>query len=132
MIRPIDVEPLTKDTLVLLETDFPNQCDATPNVLITDPAQWVLVNKFCFFSGLPIAEGEMHYKVRESIADRYGEEINLSHEVMEAVNGDSAEILRLPNLKTFRYLRKHYHQQSAKLPDTCFQRQAWEMVRPEV
>ena len=63
MIRPIDVETLTKDTLVLLETDFPNQCDATPSVLITDPAQWVLVNKFCFFSGGPInTEEDVYYQ----------------------------------------------------------------------
>lgn len=63
MIRPIDVEPLTKDTLVLLETDFPNQCDAAPGVLITDPAQWVLVNKFCFFSGGPInTEEDVYYQ----------------------------------------------------------------------
>lgn len=110
---------------------YPTQFETLP-VQVRSPPCWNLYVKFCFFSGLPIAEGEMHYKVRESIADRYGEEINLSHEVMEAVNGDSAEILRLPNLKTFRYLRKHYHQQSAKLPETCFQRQAWEMVRPEV
>jgi len=110
---------------------YPTQFETLP-VQVCSPPCWNLYVKFCFFSGLPIAEGEMHYKVRETIADRYGEEINLSHEVMEAVNGDSAEILRLPNLKTFRYLRKHYHQQSAKLPDTCFQRQAWELVRPEV
>ncbi len=63
MIRPIDVEPLTKDTLVLLETDFPNQCDAAPGVLITDPTQWVLVNKFCFFSGGPInTEEDVYYQ----------------------------------------------------------------------
>ena len=74
----------------------------------------------------------MHYKVRDDLADQYGEEIILSHEVMEAVNGDSAEILRLPNLKTFRYLRKHYNQQSGKLPETIFLRTAWEMVRPEI
>lgn len=63
MIRPIDVEPLTKDTLVLLETDFPNQCDATPSVLIREPAQWVLVNKFCFYSGGPInTEEDVYYQ----------------------------------------------------------------------
>ncbi|KAL3924633.1 MAG: hypothetical protein SGARI_005995, partial [Bacillariaceae sp.] len=63
MIRPSDVEPLTKDTLVLLETDFPNQCDATPSVLIRDPEQWVLVNKFCFFSGGPInTEEDVYYQ----------------------------------------------------------------------
>ena len=69
----------------------------------------------------------------QKVADIFGEEVILSHEVMEAVNGkDSAEILRLPNLKTFSYLRRHYTQQSAKLPDQVFERQAWEMIRPEV
>jgi hypothetical protein len=63
MVRPIDVEPLTKDTLVLLETDFPTQCDATPSILIRDPEQWVLVNKFCFFSGGPInTEEDVYYQ----------------------------------------------------------------------
>ena len=63
MIRPIDVEPLTKDTLVLLETEYPNQCDATPSVLIRDPVQWVLVNNFCFFSGGPInTEEDVYYQ----------------------------------------------------------------------
>lgn len=110
---------------------YPAQFETLP-IQVRSPHCWKLYVKFCFFSGLPIAEGEMHFKVRDEIADQYGEEVILSHEVMEAVNGDSAEILRLPNLKTFRYLRKHYQQQSAKLPDSCFQRQAWEMVRPEV
>mmetsp|Transcript_14157 Transcript_14157/g.34082 ORF Transcript_14157/g.34082 Transcript_14157/m.34082 type:complete len:908 (+) Transcript_14157:498-3221(+) len=63
MVRPIDVEPLTRDTLVLLETDFPTQCDATPKVLVREPEQWVLVNKFCFFSGGPInAEEDVYYQ----------------------------------------------------------------------
>mmetsp|Transcript_34567 Transcript_34567/g.81494 ORF Transcript_34567/g.81494 Transcript_34567/m.81494 type:complete len:629 (+) Transcript_34567:74-1960(+) len=120
-----------QDLLDEMAIRYPTQFETLP-VQVRSPSCWSLYVKFCFFSGLPIAEGEMHYKVRDNIADRYGEEIILSHEVMEAVNGESAEILRLPNLKTFRYLRKHYHQQSAKLPDNCFQRQAWEMVRPEV
>lgn len=121
----------TQDLLDEMAERYPAQFETLP-VQVRSPHCWKLYVKFCFFSGLPIAEGEMHYKVRDSLANQYGEEIILSHEVMEAVNGDSAEILRLPNLKTFRYLRKHYHQQSAKLPDSCFQRQAWEMVRPEV
>lgn len=63
MVRPSDVEPLTKDTLVLLETDYPTQCDATPSVLIRDPEHWVLVNKFCFFSGGPInTEEDVYYQ----------------------------------------------------------------------
>eukprot|EP00539_Tryblionella_compressa_P000940 CAMPEP_0178738578 /NCGR_PEP_ID=MMETSP0744-20121128/3591_1 /TAXON_ID=913974 /ORGANISM="Nitzschia punctata, Strain CCMP561" /LENGTH=628 /DNA_ID=CAMNT_0020391213 /DNA_START=40 /DNA_END=1926 /DNA_ORIENTATION=- len=121
----------TQDLLDDMASRYPAQFETLP-VQVRSPHCWKLYVKFCFFSGLPIAEGEMHYKVRDSVANQYGEEIILSHEVMEAVNGESAEILRLPNLKTFRYLKKHYHQQSAKLPDSCFQRQAWEMVRPEV
>lgn len=63
MVRPLDVEPLTKDTLVLLETDFPSQCDATPQALIQDPDAWTLVNKFCFFSGGPInTEEDVFYQ----------------------------------------------------------------------
>lgn len=111
---------------------FPEQFETLP-VQVRSPHCWRLYVKFCFFSGLPIAEGELHYKVRDDVADVFGEEVILSHEVMEAVNGhDSAEILRLPNLKTFQYLQKHYNQQSAKLPEEVFLRKAWEMVRPEV
>lgn len=63
MIRPIDVEPLTRDTLVLLETDYPTQCDAAPPELIEDPNQWTLVDKFCFFSGGPInTEEDVYYE----------------------------------------------------------------------
>eukprot|EP00934_Nitzschia_sp_Nitz4_P002055 Nitzschia sp. Nitz4//scaffold95_size97785//40770//43490//NITZ4_004665-RA/size97785-augustus-gene-0.98-mRNA-1//1//CDS//3329560466//2055//frame0 len=63
MARPLDVDPLTKDTLVLLETDYPTQCDAAPSVLIKDPKQWTLVNKFCFFSGGPInTEEDVYYQ----------------------------------------------------------------------
>jgi hypothetical protein len=61
MVRPIDVEPLNRDTLVLLETDYPSQCDAAPPVLIQDPQQWTLVDRFCFFSGGPINTDEDVY-----------------------------------------------------------------------
>jgi hypothetical protein len=63
MVRPIDVEPLTRDTLVLLETDYPTQCDAAPEILINDPREWTLVDKFCFFSGGPInTEEDVYYQ----------------------------------------------------------------------
>lgn len=63
MTRPLDVEPLSRDTLVLLETDFPSQCDAVPSILIKDPEQWTLVDKFCFFSGGPInTEEDVYYQ----------------------------------------------------------------------
>jgi hypothetical protein len=63
MVRPIDVEPLTRDTLVLLETDFPTQCDAAPKCLIEDPDEWTLVDRFCFFSGGPInCDEDVYYQ----------------------------------------------------------------------
>lgn len=112
---------------------FPEQFETLP-IQVRDPSRWRLYVKFCFFSGLPIAEGEMHYKVLDELAEQvYGEEIALSHDVMEAVNGNiSAEILQLPNLKVFRYLRKHYAQQCSKLEDRVFRRGAWIKVAPEV
>lgn len=55
------MEPLNRDTLVLLETDYPATCDAAPPVLIQDPKQWTLVDKFCFFSGGPINTDEDVY-----------------------------------------------------------------------
>jgi len=130
----VQVLPEADDLLLKQMSDlFPEQFATLP-VQVRAPARWNLYVKFCFFSGLPIAEGEMHYKVRDDIADVvYGEELDLSHEVMEAVNGEqSAEILQLPNLKVFRYLRKHYAQQCSKLDDRVFRRTAWERVAPEI
>eukprot|EP00542_Grammatophora_oceanica_P016718 CAMPEP_0194031968 /NCGR_PEP_ID=MMETSP0009_2-20130614/5019_1 /TAXON_ID=210454 /ORGANISM="Grammatophora oceanica, Strain CCMP 410" /LENGTH=570 /DNA_ID=CAMNT_0038672267 /DNA_START=282 /DNA_END=1994 /DNA_ORIENTATION=+ len=122
----------SQDLLDEMSRRFPEQFETLP-IQVRSPHCWRLFIKFCFFSGLPIAEGELHYKVREEVANEaYGEEIILSHEVMEAVNGESAEILRLPNQKTFRYLRKHYTQQSGKLSDAVFQRKSWELVLPEI
>lgn len=84
----------------------------------------------------------MHYRVKSNVAifpnsnedmQNRQQEISLSQEVMEAVNGEeSAEILRLPNQKTFDYLRRQYAQQSVKLNDEVFDRKSWEMVMPEV
>lgn len=63
MARAQDVEPLTLDLLILLQTDYPNQCDVAPTKLIEDPDQWTLVNKFCFFSGGPInTEEDVYYE----------------------------------------------------------------------
>jgi hypothetical protein len=61
MISPTEVEPLTRDHLVVLETDFPTQCDAAPLPLIQNPNLWTLVTKFCFFSGGPINTDEDVY-----------------------------------------------------------------------
>jgi hypothetical protein len=122
----------SQDLLRDISNRYPEQFETLP-IQVRSPHCWRLFIKFCFFSGLPIAEGELHYKVKDEVSSEvFGEEIILSHEVMEAVNGESAEILRLPNLKTFRYLRKHYTQQSGKLPDVVFKRTSWEVVLPEI
>ena len=109
---------------------------------VRSPKCWRLYIKFCFFSGLPVADGEMYYKVSDEITSKFEKalyrssgvnEVILSHEVMEAANGStSAEILRLPNKKTFRYLEKHYSQQCSKLDRRVFERASWEMVMPEI
>ena len=124
--------PASPDLLKAMSTLYPEQFETLP-VQVRDAKQWKLFVKFCFFSGLPISDGEMHYKVRDDIAEQvYGEEIVLSHDVMEASTGASAEILTLPNRTVIRYLRKHYAQQCSKLDDRVFQRASWERVAPEV
>ena len=62
-------------------------------VQVRSPACWRLFVKFCFFSGLPIGDGELHYRVKDNVAtfsssmessqQQQQEEIALSHEVME-------------------------------------------------
>lgn len=137
-IRSVDREYMlrvlpapSQDLLDMMNDRYPEQFGTLP-MQVRSPHCWRLFVKFCFFSGLPIAEGEMHYKVLDHVAEAYGEEIILSQEVMEAVNGVSAELLRLPNQKTFRYLQKHYTQQCGKLSGEVFKRESWELVLPEV
>ena len=50
MVRLIDVELLSREALIVLQTDFPLTCEKAPKELIEDPNEWTLVNKFCFFS----------------------------------------------------------------------------------
>ena len=122
----------SEDLIQKMKSLYPEQFETLP-VQVRDPKRWKLFVKFCFFSGLPIAEGEMHYRVNTELAEStYGEEIVLSHDVMEAVNGASAEILTLPNTKAFLYLRKHYNTQCSKLDERIFRRSSWERVAPEV
>lgn len=126
-------EPTDGFVLTEMNSRFPEQFETLP-VQVRHPKCWRIYVKFCFFSGLPIAEGELHYQVHPALAlELYGEDIVLSHDVLEAVNGvNSADILKLPNQKTFRYLKKHYQQQSAKLPEVVFKRTSWEQVKSEV
>ena len=63
MTRLMDVEPLNRDALVVLQTDFPMTCDKAPSFLMEDPNEWTLVNKFCFFSGGPVnIEEDVYYR----------------------------------------------------------------------
>mmetsp|Transcript_18262 Transcript_18262/g.41661 ORF Transcript_18262/g.41661 Transcript_18262/m.41661 type:complete len:779 (-) Transcript_18262:95-2431(-) len=63
MARPLDVEPLCRDHLVLLETDYAQACEAAPPELLSDPTRWCLVDRFCFFSGGPInPEEDVYYE----------------------------------------------------------------------
>eukprot|EP00592_Proboscia_alata_P006623 CAMPEP_0194361260 /NCGR_PEP_ID=MMETSP0174-20130528/8833_1 /TAXON_ID=216777 /ORGANISM="Proboscia alata, Strain PI-D3" /LENGTH=515 /DNA_ID=CAMNT_0039133371 /DNA_START=207 /DNA_END=1754 /DNA_ORIENTATION=+ len=111
---------------------------------------WKLYSCFCFFSGLPIADGELHYRLKqrcflslppaasgscnyEHNLEDENDEVLLSHDVFETAAGkESAQILRLPNTKTFQYLKRHYAQQSCQLEEkVVFDRKNWEVVLPE-
>lgn len=64
MTRLMDVEPLNRDALAVLQTDFPITCEKAPTFLMEEPSEWTLVNKFCFFSGGPInVEEDVYYRV---------------------------------------------------------------------
>jgi hypothetical protein len=146
MIRPIDVEPLTKDTLVLLETDFPNQCDAAPPMLIDDPKQWTLVDKFCFFSGGPInTEEDVFYQ-----ADLDGNPIymlaflspSLTPEELYKIHDDGAPGLKSMNEvaeveavydltdRDFDDLKLYHLGPCRALPQYVLQPNAWTKVLP--
>lgn len=63
MNRLMDVEPLNRDALAVMQTDFPLTCEKAPECLMEDPAEWTLVNKFCFFSGGPInVDEDVYYR----------------------------------------------------------------------
>lgn len=121
------------DLVKQMADTYPEQFETLP-VQVRQATVWKLYVKFCFFSGLPIAEGELHYKVVDEIAEQvYGEEIALSHDVLEASTGrSSAAILTLPNRAVLQYLRKHYPQQCGKLDERVFERASWERVSPEI
>lgn len=127
-----------------LRTRYPKLFSQLPSSL-RQPSSWKLYTKFCSFSGLPIAEGEMHYRVSLSSSQRQlsnqedtnddimiNEDILLSHELMVAIHGEtSAELLKLPNTKTLTYLSTYYPTQSKKYPPSVFVRDSWEAVLPE-
>lgn len=129
---------ISEETLIHdIQNRYPQQFATLPIQMQTPSSSsnnnescWKLYVKFCFFSGLPIAEGEMHYRVQDSQNivktsnnDKEDDDpsIYLSHELIVSINGEqSADIIRLPNKKTFAYLKTHYQQQSTKLKEQVF------------
>ena len=149
----LEALPEPNEAILKAISDAYSQQYSTLPAQVQDPACWHLFEKFCHFSGLPIQFGEVHYRVRpdvlakgklaKKLESKFGksdtaklspsDDIVLSHEVMLACNGEeSSEIVRLPNTRCFRYLRKHYAHQCSKCDDSVFHRSSWEMVKPEV
>jgi len=121
----------SSEMLADMKRRFPDQFTTLP-MQVRSAHCWQLFVKFCFFSGLPVAEGEPHYRIKSECSG-HDDEIILSHEVIVAANGEvSASLLRRPNLKTFRYLQRHYHQQCSKLHKDAFNRKNWDVVLPEI
>lgn len=121
----------TSEMLADMKRRYPEQFATLP-MQVRSAHCWQLFVKFCFFSGLPVAEGEPHYRIKSECSG-HDDDIILSHEVIIAANGEvSASLLRRPNLKTFRYLQKHYHQQCSKLCKDAFDRKHWDVVLPEI
>ena len=125
--------------MIEMQRRFPDEFETLPQQVRLHKC-WRLYMRFCFFSGLPIADGEMYYKVSDKVTGKMSkqlrkagiDEIILSHEVMEAAHGHSSEILSLPTKKTFRYLNEQYKQQCSKLSEKVFRRTSWEKIMPEV
>lgn len=149
----LEALPEPNEAILKAISDAYHEQYSTLPAQVQNPSSWHLYEKFCHFSGLPIASGEVHYRVRpdvlvkgklanklESRFDKSdkaqlspSDDIILSHEVMLACNGEeSSEIVRLPNTRCFRYLKRHYPHQCEILASAVFHRSSWEMAKPEV
>lgn len=143
------LSPPTQKLLNQIERRYTQQFHQLP-MNMQNADSWKLYSCFCFFSGLPIADGELHYRLKQSCflllppaasgscnyehnLEDQNDEVLLSHDVFETAAGkESAQILRLPNTKTFQYLKRHYAQQSCQLEEkVVFDRKNWEVVLPE-
>lgn len=63
--------PLGPQDLMHLLTEYPEVCDSLPSNILEDPAEWSLLDKFCFFSGAPIKADDMCYRASLGGKDIY-------------------------------------------------------------
>ena len=63
--------PLGPQDLMHLLTEYPEVCDSLPSNILEDPAEWSLLDKFCFFSGGPIKTDDMCYRASLGGKDIY-------------------------------------------------------------
>ncbi len=148
MERPNEVEPLTIDMLILLQTDYPDMCDQAPTQLLENPDQWTMVTKFCFFSGGPInADEDVYYE-----AEFDGNPIymlaflspNLTPEELYRLNditGENAlksvaaveEVDKVYNLseRDFEDLKLYHLGPCRALPNFLLMPEAWTKVLPK-
>ena len=66
-----DSRPLGPQDLMHLLAEYPEVCDSLPSNILEDPAEWSLVDKFCFFSGGPIKADDTYYRASLGGKDIY-------------------------------------------------------------
>ena len=66
-----DSRPLGPQDLMHLLAEYPEVCDSLPSNILEDPAEWSLIDKFCFFSGAPIKADDTYYRASLDGKDIY-------------------------------------------------------------
>ena len=66
-----DSRPLGPQDLMYLLAEYPKVCDSLPSNILEDPAEWSLIDKFCFFSGAPIKADDTYYRASLDGKDIY-------------------------------------------------------------
>lgn len=66
-----DPRPLGPQDLMSLLANYPEVCDSLPSHILEDPAEWSLIDKFCFFSGGPIKADDTYYRANLDGKDIY-------------------------------------------------------------